>query len=69
MPEMTGYEATQQIRKLEHPYAKKVPIIAMTANAFREDVEQCLQVGMNAHIGKPIDLNQLYAVLRQFVLK
>ncbi len=69
MPEMTGYEATQHIRELEHPYAKKVPIIAMTANAFREDVEQCLHVGMNAHVGKPIDLNQLYAVLRQFVLK
>ncbi|MCL2798451.1 MAG: response regulator [Firmicutes bacterium] len=55
MPEMDGYQATQAIRALEHPRAASIPIIAMTANAFREDVEKCLESGMNDHIAKPID--------------
>ncbi len=60
MPEMDGYEATRHIRALNNHYAQRVPIIAMTANAFREDVEQCFEVGMNAHVGKPIDFNDFF---------
>ena len=55
MPEMDGYQATQTIRALDIPEAKTIPIIAMTANAFREDVERCLNSGMNDHLAKPID--------------
>jgi signal transduction histidine kinase len=71
MPEMDGYEATRCIRALDLPKAKTIPIIAMTANVFREDVEKCLQAGMNGHIGKPLDFNivmerlQVYLPLRQ----
>jgi len=71
MPEMDGYEATRLIRALDLPRAKTIPIIAMTANVFREDVEKCLQAGMNGHIGKPLDFNnvmerlQAYLPLRQ----
>jgi CheY-like chemotaxis protein len=59
MPEMDGYEATQQIRSLSVPHAKTVPIVAMTANVFKEDVEKCLASGMNDHIGKPLDMEDL----------
>lgn len=55
MPEMDGYEATRSIRKLPYEYAKKIGIVAMTANVFREDVERCLAAGMNDHISKPIN--------------
>jgi len=55
MPEMDGYGATRAIRALEIPRAKSIPIIAMTANAFREDIERCLASGMNDHLSKPID--------------
>jgi signal transduction histidine kinase/CheY-like chemotaxis protein len=64
MPEMDGYTATQRIRALDAPWAQKVPIIAMTANVFREDVERALDSGMNAHIGKPINLDELMELLR-----
>jgi signal transduction histidine kinase/ActR/RegA family two-component response regulator len=69
MPEMDGYEATQRIRALDVPHAKNIPIIAMTANVFREDVEKCLKVGMNVHIGKPLDFNDVLGVLRKYLLK
>lgn len=59
MPNMDGYSATQAIRNSGLPRAKSVPIIAMTANAFAEDVEKSLKAGMNGHIGKPIDYNEL----------
>lgn len=59
MPEMDGYEATQRIRALDMAKAKDIPIVAMTANVFREDVERCLQAGMNDHIGKPVDTKEL----------
>ena len=59
MPQMDGLEATRSIRALDIPWAKRVPIIAMTANAFREDVENCLEAGMNAHVAKPLDMPQL----------
>jgi PAS domain S-box-containing protein len=55
MPEMDGYEATRIIRAMDTPKAKNIPIIAMTANAFREDVDRCLEAGMNDHLAKPID--------------
>jgi CheY-like chemotaxis protein len=66
MPEMDGYEATRRIRALDIPYAKTVPIIAMTANVFREDVEKCHDAGMNSHVGKPIDFNEVLGKLRSY---
>ena len=60
MPEMDGYEATRNIRKIEQETARKpVPIVAMTANVFKEDIEKCLSAGMNDHLGKPLDIKEL----------
>ncbi len=59
MPVMDGLTAAQEIRKLDRPDAASVPIIALTANAFEEDVKQCLQAGMNAHLAKPVDMDLL----------
>ena len=56
MPEKDGYEATRQIRALDDPWARQIPIVAMTANVFREDIEKCLSVGMDDHVGKPVDI-------------
>ncbi|GHV69816.1 hypothetical protein AGMMS49928_14070 [Spirochaetia bacterium] len=67
MPEMDGYEATRKIRALDNPRAKKIPIIAMTANVFREDVEQCLAAGMNDHVGKPLDFDEVMKKLREYL--
>jgi signal transduction histidine kinase len=67
MPGVDGYEATRLIRALDHPRAKTVPIIAMTANVFREDVERCLAAGMNGHIGKPLDFNAVMAILKKYL--
>ena len=67
MPEMDGYEATRQIRALGALQAKTVPIIAMTANVFREDIEKSLEAGMNGHIGKPIDISEVMKVMRQYL--
>jgi signal transduction histidine kinase/ActR/RegA family two-component response regulator len=69
MPAMDGYEATQRIRALNVPRAKTIPIVAMTANVFREDVEKCISAGMNLHIGKPLDINEVLGVLKKFILK
>ncbi len=66
MPEMDGLEATTHIRALDKPRAQSIPIVAMTANAFKEDVENCLAVGMDGHIGKPIDLEELFSILRKY---
>ena len=63
MPEMDGYEATRRIRALDIPEAKQIPIVAMTANVFREDIERCLECGMNDHLGKPLDFNELFKKL------
>ena len=63
MPEMNGLEATAAIRKLDREDAKKIPIIALTANAFDEDVQNSLQAGMNAHLSKPIQPDVLYKTL------
>jgi CheY-like chemotaxis protein len=67
MPEMDGYEATQRIRAFDMPKAKTIPIIAMTANVFREDVEKCLEAGMNSHIGKPLNLEEVMEKLRVYL--
>ena len=62
MPVMNGYEATRAIRKSDKQYAT-IPIIAMTANAFEEDKEEALRAGMNAHVAKPLDIDNLFAIL------
>ncbi|MDO5296815.1 MAG: response regulator [bacterium] len=67
MPEMDGLEATALIRDLERADAKSVPIIAMTANAFDEDVQRSLQVGMNAHLSKPVEPEHLYKTLEELI--
>lgn len=63
MPKMTGYEATRAIRELNRPDAATIPIVAMTANAFTEDIQASLDAGMNAHVAKPIDVDVLRATL------
>jgi CheY-like chemotaxis protein len=67
MPEMDGYEATRRIRLSGAPNAKTIPIIAMTANVFREDIEKCLAAGLNAHIGKPLDMDEVLTILRTYL--
>ena len=67
MPEMDGLEATKTIRKFERPDSKTVPIIAMTANAFDEDVQRSLQAGMNAHLSKPVEPERLYQILEELI--
>ena len=65
MPIMDGYDATRKIRSLE--VGKHIPIIAMTANVFREDIEQCKQAGMNTHLAKPIDLDEVMKTLMEYL--
>jgi CheY-like chemotaxis protein len=75
MPEMDGFEATRRIRALEKSrreekepqVLKEIPIVAMTANVFREDVEKCLAAGMNGHVGKPLDINEVLRKLREYL--
>jgi CheY-like chemotaxis protein len=73
MPEMDGYEATRRIRAWESERCpdssppKAVPIIAMTANVFAEDIEKCLDAGMNDHLGKPLDIGLVVEKLRKFL--
>jgi signal transduction histidine kinase/CheY-like chemotaxis protein/PAS domain-containing protein len=77
MPEMDGYEATRRIREFEAGLARenppppgrpeRIPIIAMTANVFREDIEKCLNAGMNDHLGKPLDFNEILKKLHTYL--
>lgn len=67
MPNMTGYEATEAIRKLNRPDASSIPIIAMSADAFSEDIQRCLACGMNSHIAKPIDVLELTRILTRYI--
>ena len=67
MSVMNGLEAATHIRELERPDAKKIPIIAMTANAFVEDVSNCIAHGMNGHLAKPIEPNKVYASLSKML--
>lgn len=67
MPVMDGLEATVRIRELSHPQAKTIPIIAMSANAFNDDIERALVCGMNAYLPKPIDLQKTITVLKEIM--
>ena len=67
MPVMNGYDATKAIRELDDDKLNSIPIIAMTANAFSEDVKRAHDAGMNAHIAKPIDVNTMTNVLREIL--
>ena len=67
MPELDGLEATRAIRALDRPDAKSIPIIALTANAFDEDVQSSLQAGMNAHLTKPVESDSLFQTLGELI--
>ena len=67
MPVMDGFEATRVIRSLPVPNAKTIPIIAMTANVFKDDIANCLKAGMNGHIGKPVDFNAVIQLFRTYL--
>ena len=67
MPVMGGYDAARTIRAMERPDAKSIPIIAMTADAFAEDVQKCLDAGMNAHVAKPIDVREVSRLLEKYM--
>ncbi|MCL1897007.1 MAG: response regulator, partial [Clostridiales bacterium] len=67
MPEMDGLEATRRIRALDTPKAAAVPIIAMTANVFREDIDKCLEAGMNSHVGKPLHIEEVLDQMRMYL--
>jgi len=64
---MDGYETTRCIRKLDLPNAKSIPIIAVSANVFKEDIEQCYESGMNGHIGKPVYVEELFGQLHKWL--
>lgn len=66
MPRMNGYDATRAIRSSARNYCKRVPIVAMTANAFAEDIERSRKAGMNEHLAKPIEPETLYARLASY---
>ena len=67
MPGMDGFEATQKIRALDIPRSKTIPIVAMTASIFREDIDKCLEAGMNSHVGKPLDFDEVIRKLHQYL--
>ena len=68
MPEMDGYEAARRIRASDVPHGRTVPIIAMTANAFREDIERCLDAGMNDHLSKPVSVDKMMSAIGRYLL-
>lgn len=65
MPVMDGLTASKKIRAMERPDAKTIPIIAMTANAFKEDAERCMEAGMNAHLAKPLDIDKIISAIHE----
>jgi CheY-like chemotaxis protein len=67
MPEMDGLEATRAIRAMERVDAKSIPIIALTANAFDEDVQRSMQAGLNAHLSKPVQPELLFETLESLI--
>ena len=67
MPLMDGLTATRKIRALKRQDAKTIPIIAMTANAFREDAKRCMEAGMNAHLSKPIVIDEVIKTILRYV--
>ena len=67
MPVITGFEATDAIRALERRDAKSIPIIAISADAFKEDIQKCLDHGMNAHTAKPIDPQKVLSLLKFYL--
>jgi CheY-like chemotaxis protein len=67
MPKADGLEATRRIRASGLPRAETIPIIAMTANVFKEDIERCIAAGMNGHLGKPVDMEKVMATLTQYL--
>ena len=66
MPVMDGYQASRRIRSLEMPNARTIPIVAMTANVFKDDVEKCILAGMNDHVGKPVDIDRVKEVIKKY---
>ena len=68
MPEMDGYQATKLIRKMEREDCQKIPVIAMTANAFADDTIRAREAGMNGHISKPVDMNRLFQIMENLML-
>ena len=66
MPVMNGLDASRAIRQSAHPLAKQIPIIAMTANAFDEDIRKCLEAGMNAHASKPVNIYEIKNMIAEF---
>jgi CheY-like chemotaxis protein len=69
MPEMDGIDATQRIREFEKETSRHVPIIAMTANVFREDIDACKEAGMDDHVGKPLEINIIIEKLRKYLFR
>lgn len=67
MPRTDGYEATKQIRALEDPVKAKIPIVAVTANAFEEDRKIAMEAGMNGHLAKPYDINEILRTLKEIL--
>jgi len=68
MPEIDGLKATQMIRAQDSERAASIPIVAMTANVFKEDIEKCIAAGMNGHLGKPIDIDEVMGVLASYLI-
>ena len=67
MPVMNGYNATKRIRSMDREDVKEIPIIAMTANAFEEDKREAIAAGMNAHIAKPIQVDNMLSILSEII--
>ena len=69
MPEINGFDATRMIRNSDRPRAKTIPIVAMTADVFQEDIEKCLEAGMNGHVGKPIDIEDVLRKIQKYCVE